>query len=77
MVAAEVAAANDDDAEVRAHISQSLKHLGKDQPNLVISTCKDFMVKNPKVHRQKICHRLFYFISDHHIFAVRFLVVIF
>eukprot|EP01119_Soliformovum_irregulare_P013154 TRINITY_DN3473_c0_g1_i1.p1 TRINITY_DN3473_c0_g1~~TRINITY_DN3473_c0_g1_i1.p1 ORF type:complete len:1648 (+),score=609.13 TRINITY_DN3473_c0_g1_i1:20-4963(+) len=52
LVSALTSGANDDNPEVRQHIARAIITLGRQQPNLVLSTCKDFMVKNSKCDRQ-------------------------
>lgn len=49
LVGALVGAANDSEGSVRGSIAKSLQDLGRKQPNLVLSSCADFIIKNPKV----------------------------
>jgi 3-methyladenine DNA glycosylase AlkC len=49
MVMALINSANDDNGQVRNSLARSLQDIGKKQPNLVLVSCYDFMVKNQKV----------------------------
>ncbi len=49
MVLALIASANDGDTSVKGAIAKSLLDIGKKQPNLVLSSCYDFIQKNQKV----------------------------
>lgn len=60
MVLALVSSANDGDSKVRSTMQKSLFEIGKRQPNLVVSTCYDFIAKNkvsPFNERFKDCCR--------------------
>jgi hypothetical protein len=49
MVMALISSASDESSSVRSAISKSLNDIGKKQPNLVLSSCYDFLSKNQKV----------------------------
>lgn len=55
VIVALVEAANDADPRVRASIAKSILEIGKKQPDLVLSTCNDHLLKNLKTPRE---HRI-------------------